>query len=261
MSTPQLFSFQGRVSVGPRNADGSPGPLTYVGDVSQLQVKLSESTDDAYESNTGRRMQIGLMSKQLKCDFSATFKQWSPQGLGLGMWANQLPVAAGTVTGEVLPAGLDVDDQIQLDFPGVSQLALTDSSATPATVNAALYKLLQSGVATANNGVIQIVGDISGLTQPLKAAYSYLQSTSLALFTGAPPVRYWILDGVDTETGDAISVHLFKVRTSPISQLDLINDGYGSLPMSGSVLYDPVNDAAGDLGGFGVIKRTAGTPA
>lgn len=252
-SAPNLFSFQGRVLLGTRDANGKPLSLQWVGDVSPCQIKLATTTDDVFDDYTGLRQQIGRMIKQTKCDLSMTFKQWSPGALAIALYAQQATVVGGTVTGEVLPQ-VAVGDNVKLAQSGVSALVLTDSAATPATVTPASYQLIQSPVATSNNGVVQI-NDLGAYTQPFKAAYSSSGATNLALFTTPAPERYFMLDGVDTETGEAVMVRLYKLRLDPISQLDVINDGYGTLPVAGSVLYDPLNASDSTLGGFGRVER------
>ncbi|ULU26593.1 hypothetical protein [Dyella terrae] len=254
-TNPRLFSFQGRVLLGTRQANGGPASLQWVGDVTPCQIKLSTSTDDAFDSYTGLRQQIGRMIKQTKCDLSMTFKQWSPGALAVGMYATPLVVAGGTVTGEVLPQVV-AGDNIKLAQNGISALAITDSSATPQTVPPANYQIPQSPVAANNNGIV-IMNNVGTFTQPFKAAYTYAGATNVAMFTQPAPERYFVLDGVDTETGDAVLIRLYRLRIDPISQLDVINDGYGSLPCSGSVLYDPLNAADPTLGGFGRIERVS----
>lgn len=255
-SAPNLFSFQGRVLIGLRDANGKPLSLQWVGDVDPCQIKLSTTTDDVFESYTGFRQQIGRMVKQTKCDMSMTFKQWSTNALAVALYAQATTVTGGTVTGEVVPTVV-AGDNVKLAQNGVSALALTDSAATPLTVPPANYQLMQSAQATNNNGVVQI-NNVGTFTQPFKAAYSYVGATNLALFTTPAPERYFMLDGVDTETGNPVLVRLYKLRLDPISQLDVINDGYGTLPVAGSVLYDPLNASDATLGGFGRIERIAG---
>jgi len=253
VSTPNLFSFQGRVLLGTRDANGKPLSLQWVGDVDPCQIKLATTTDDVFESYTGNRQQIGRMIKQTKCDMSMTFKQWSTNALAVALYAAAANVVGGTVTGEVLPQ-VAVGDNVKLAQNGVSSLVLTDSAATPATVAVANYQLMQAAQANNNNGVIQF-NALGTYTQPFKAAYSYAGATNLAMFTTPAPERYFMLDGVDTETGDPVLVRLYKLRLDPIGQLDIINDGYGTLPVAGSVLYDPLNATDPTLGGFGRIER------
>ncbi len=257
-NTPQLFSFQGKVLIASRLPTGKPGPAAWVGNASQCQVKLSTTTDDSQESYSGQRLQIGRMIKSLKCDVSLTLTEWSPTSIALGLYGQQAIVPAGTVTGEPLPT-VQTGDLVKLAYGGVTNLALTDSSATPKPVTASNYSLPQSVVASGNNGIISFDDLDTTYTQPLQAAYSYSGSVNVAMFSAQAPERYLILDGVDTETGNSVTVRLYRLRLDPTSQLDLINDGYGSFPLSGSALYDALNAADASLGGFGRIERGGST--
>jgi len=253
VSTSNLFSFQGRVLLGTRDANGKPLGLQWVGDVDPCQIKLATTTDDVFESYTGNRQQIGRMIKQTKCDLSMTFKEWSTNALAVALYAAAATVTGGTVTGEVLPhrrggrqreAGAE-----RCELPGAHR-----QRRYPGHGSAHQLPADAGAQANNNNGVIEFSG-LGTYTQPFKAAYSYVGATNLAMFTTAAPERYFMLDGVDTETGDPVLVRLYKLRLDPIGQLDIINDGYGKLPVAGSVLYDPLNAIDPTLGGFGRIER------
>jgi hypothetical protein len=144
------------------------------------------------------------------------------------------------------------DDIVMLDHPGVTDLIVTDSASTPVPVTSSKYSLVSPG-----NGMVKII-DPTGFTQPFKAAYGYSAGVSVALFTSPSPERYFLLEGINTETGNAVRVELFRVRFDPFSQVDLINEAYGSLPVTGGVLYDPLNDNDEELGGFGRIWTVDG---
>jgi hypothetical protein len=74
------------------------------------------------------------------------------------------------------------------------------------------------------------------------------------MFTASPPERCLLLVGINTVDGSPVRLRLDRVQFDPASTLPLINDGLGSLELSGAVLYD--SDAAADdnLGGFGKIE-------
>ena len=160
-----------------------------------------------------------------------------------------LDVAGGSVTGEVLPSGLVAGDRIKLDHPFVSALAITDSAGTPATLAPANYNL-----ESPNAGLIELL-DPGALVQPFKAAYTYAGRQSFTMFTAAPPERYILLDGINTETNEPVIVTLYRCKFDPVSDLAFINDEYGNFALTGSVLYDVVNAANANLGGFGRIDQ------
>lgn len=246
-----LFSFQGKVSLGDRLPNGKLSKPIWCGNVPTCQLQLKTDSTDKTESFSGNRLQYGRLQKGKTATLNLTFDEWLSKNLTLGLYATELSVAAGSATGESLPSGLVAGDQVKLDHPFVSSLVITDSAGTPATVPPANYSL-----DSANAGLLTL-NDVGAFVQPFKAAYSYEAAKNLTIFTAAPPERYFLLDGINTETGEPVIVHLYRVRFDPISQLDLITDDYGNLPMVGSVLYDVVNAADANLGGFGKIEQKA----
>ena len=67
------------------------------------------------------------------------------------------------------------------------------------------------------------------------------------------------LDGIDTETGKSVLVDLFRCKFNPVGTLAMIHEEYGNLPLTGSVLYDPLNAGDPMLGGYGryIEKKAA----
>lgn len=247
-----LFSFQGIISLATRQPNGKPGKLIDVGNAATCQLSLSVDSTTKNESRSGQRLQMGRLITGKTATLNITFDEWKRANLPLGFYATVGTIEAGTVTAEAFPAELVAGDRIMLDHPGASSVLLTDSAAPSVPVTAGKYILEAPG-----NGTVQIV-DPAPYTQPFKAAYSYPEGIDLALFTTPSPERYFVLDGINTETNQPVRVELYKVRFDPFSQTDLINDGYGTLPITGAVLYDSLSAADPQLGGFGRIRSVDG---
>lgn len=248
---PKLFSFQGKISLGDRSADGKMLNPVWVGDA-KLSIKLSTETQDHTESFSGQRMLYGQMNKSKKAESTLTLYEWLPENVALGLYAKELDIASSTVTGEEFPAGLVAGDKVKLDHAFVSSVLLTDSTGTPASLTLGTHYRVDS----ANAGVIEILNP-TGFTQPFKGAYSYAAATQFAMFTETPPEKYLLLDGVNTETGELVLVELFRQKFQPLSQLDMITDDLGNMALNGVSLYDPINAADANLGGFGRILQKA----
>lgn len=244
------FSFNGKVYLGLRDAaTGKPLALRWVDDASQLQVKLTTDTEERQESHSGNRLTSVRLTKAKKADFSLTLNAFSKKNLALGLQSNPVDVTLGTVTGEVLPDALVAGDVVALDHRDVSSVVITDSNATPAT----LVLGTDYSEESLPGGLIRIIS-LGAYTQPFKAAYSYAASVTVPMFNAAQPERFILLDGINTVTGERARVSLFRAVFDPASQLDLITDSLSSLALSGSVLYDSVNAASANLGGFGRIE-------
>lgn len=245
------FSFQGKVYLGQRGSNGKPQALRWVDDASQLQIKLSTDTEERQESYSGNRLTSVRLTKSRKAEFSLTLNAFSKLNLALALSVTPVDVAAGNVTGEILPAGLLVGDVVALDHRDISALVLTDSAATPKTLVAGTDYVIESAAA----GLVRILSLGSpAYTQPFKAAYSYADAVRLPMFTATQNERYLLLDGVNVVDGSRVRVRLYRCAFDPVQQLDLITDSLSSLALSGAVLFDATNAADAALGGFGRIE-------
>lgn len=246
----ELFSLQGKIWLAERLPSGKPGPMSWVGNAPSCQLKLTTETADKTESFSGNRMPYGRLQKGKKAEIALVLDEFTADNLALALYATQVPVIAGTATAEALPTGLVVGDVIRLDKPFVSSVALTDSNGTPAPLTAGTHFQVESAAA----GLVKIL-NLASFTQPFKAAYSYAANETLTMFTAAPPERFLLLDGINTENNQPVLMELPRVRFDPVGQLDLIVDEYGNLPLAGSVLYDELNAGDASLGGFGRLRK------
>lgn len=247
-----LFSLQGYLRIATLLDNGSIGPLRWMGNVPEATLALTTEAAEKNESFGGQRLQIGRMPTATAATFNYTLDYWSTPNLALAFNAEEATIAPGSVTGETFPAGLVALDQVRLDHPFVTSLALTDSAGTPAPVATNKYRLTGH-----SDSVVELL-DVGGYTQPFKAAYSHPEISNLVLFSKLGKAVYLQFDGINTENGKPVLLDLWKVRHNPVSQLSLINNEYGNLPMTTSVLYDTARGIDPALGGFGrMLQRTA----
>lgn len=241
------FSFQGKIYLGTRAPGGRPGALRWVGDAPVCTVALSTESETRRESYSGNRMPSATLSLGNNAELTLTLNYAEPENLALGLYGTVATSAGATVTAEPLPAGLTDGDTIVLDHGSVSELVLTDGAST------ALEEGTHYAIESVQGGVVQLL-DVDGLEQPISAAYSYGATRDVTMFTAPPPERYLLLDGINTIDGSRVRVRLYRVKFNPASELPLINDSFGQLELTGTVLFD--SDAAMDdaLGGFGKIE-------
>jgi hypothetical protein len=244
----QSFSFQGKVFLGTRLTGGKPGALFWVGDAPKCDVSLQTEAEDQKESYSGNRLTSARLQKGNTANVALTLNWASGKNLALGLYGTELAVSSGTATAEVLPT-VAVGDYVVLQHGGVSSVVVTDSAGSPVTLTPGTHYDVDS----ANGGVLKIK-NLGSFTQPLKAAYTYTASADVTMFTSAPPERYLFLDGKNTVDGSPVRLRLYKVRFDPSSSIPCINDGFGQLELSGSVLYDSEAAADANLGGFGKLE-------
>ncbi len=247
------FSYQGRVVVEIRNPDGTYGKPRWVGDTEpSVTVTLSEESETRRENFTGKRMETAVIETGNTGEISLGLRYNTIENLALGLWGQVVSDAGGTVTGEALPEGLVAGDFIALDNGGVSALVLTDSSGTPVTLEEGEHYRIDSSA----GGTLNIL-DVAGLEQPILAAYTHGASVNVGMFTSKPPEVRMTVHQINTIDGQRQRTTLYRVRLNPVSDLNLINESFGVLQLSGRVLYDADQDARGDLGGFGEVKQFA----
>jgi hypothetical protein len=246
------FSFQGKVYLGTRQTNGKPGALQWVDDASVLQVKLAADVSTRNESYSGNRLPSARLQKSKSATVTLTLSAFLAANLALGLYSQKATVAGGTVTDgdEVMPTGLAAGDVIALDHGNISALTIKDSTGSPETLELGTDYEVES----AAGGLIKIL-NVGTYTQPFKPAYTYADGLNLAMFTQPAPERYLVLDGVNTVEGDSspVRVELYRVVFDPMGALDLISADFGTLELTGSVLYDSTNAADANLGGFGKI--------
>lgn len=248
------FSFQGKVYLGNRNT--STGKLekpVWMGDCNPLTLTLGTESEEHIESFSGSRLPYDRLVGAKSATIAMTLFEWLAPALALALHSQEITVASGSATAELMPAGLVAGDRVKLLNGLISALAVTDSAGAPVTVpnDGTKYQ-----IESANAGILKWL-DVAAYTQPFKAAYSYAAATAYALFSNPSPERYLLLDGVNTQGNKPVTARIFRVRFDPISELGLINDGFGTLPLTGSALYDEINAADANMGGFGRFDQAA----
>lgn len=241
-----LFSFQGKIFIGERSATGKLLKPEWVGNVPTCELALTTETSSKTESFSGNRLQYGLLQKAKTANLSLTFDEWFANVLALALYSEKLDTVGASVTGEALPTGVTAGDLVKLNHPFISTLTIMDSTGTPVAV--------PHTIESANSGLIK-VGDLTGLTAPYNAAYTYAARNSFAVFGKTPTEKYVMLDGINTETQEPVIVEMFRVKFNPVSNFGLIHEDYGNLPMTAALLYDPINAAISEQGGFAKITN------
>ena len=238
-----LFSFQGKIWLAIRNAQGQYQKQVWVGNAPSLQLQLQTETTDKMESYSGNRNQIGRLDRGKTATISMTLDEWTPANLAMGFYGEQITIATSTVTDEALPTGLVAGEVVRLAYPFVSDVVL-EANATP-LVEGTDYR-----IESENAGLIEILADQAG---PVTADYQYAAASAVTMFTTRPEERWLLLDGINTDNNERVILELYRCKFNPFGQIDLITDEYGNLPIEGSVLFDPINAQDSDLGGFGRV--------
>jgi hypothetical protein len=246
------YSGQGKVRIGTRQANGFPGVFRDVGEIDPKGVSVEPKLDifNVKESSSGNRAILERLIQGREATVKFAFQEWSAKNLAMQLLGMDIEVDAGTVTGEVLPSGLQAGDLVPLRNPKVSSVVVKDSaSGTPATLDASQYE-----VESADYGNL-LIKDVAGLTQPLKADYSYAAVTQVPMMVSQLQEVCLRIELINTaDANRKILVELYRVQFDVGKTLALIQEkGIASPDMEGMLLIDTTKPADGDLGQFGRV--------
>ncbi|HFT6842406.1 TPA: hypothetical protein ACGRQ8_002379 [Pseudomonas aeruginosa] len=228
-------------------------PWRWLGDVSALSGAMEEERMSHRESYSGLKAKVREWGISPSLNMTATLHSMSVENVALFSQGTASTIAAGTVTGELLPAGLEAGDQVALANPGVSDLVITDSAGTPVTLTEDHY-LLEPAF-----GALEILSlpTSPAPTQPFIAAYEYMARKQVALLSAAKrsdvALRY---EGINlAEDGAPVIMELYRLSPGLLQELSMITDGndVAGMPVSFSALRDTSRPANGPLGQFGRI--------
>ncbi|QIN95177.1 hypothetical protein DLP3_014 [Stenotrophomonas phage vB_SmaS_DLP_3] len=246
------FSGQGKVFIAERDSvTGRPKQFRFVGNVPELSITMSVDTLEHKESMSGSRLTDLRITREKTCEMSFSLEDFSVENLELGMYGTVSELALATVTAEVLPLALKKGDYVRLDNPKVSAVVVKDGSASPVTLVEGTDYVIES----ADFGTIQIIGDLTGKTQPLTVAYSSAAGgKNVNMFTQPAKERWIRFEGLNTaDENKPVLIELYRTILDPMGELAVISDDLLKLELSGGVLYDQTKIANAALGQFGRI--------
>lgn len=244
-------SFQGRVYLGRRDANGAPIEVRSPGNVADLSLSLKSDVIEHYESQSGQRAVDLRLVKQKSATVMLTIEEFTKENLALALYGNYVTGTGGSVTDEPIGGATPtLGDRYCLAHPKVSALTVVDSAATPATLTLGTHY-----TADVDFGAVQLL-DITGLTPPFKASYTFGAVTEIGIFTQPLPERFLRLEGVNTAAGNAkVLVELYRVAFDPLKKLDFISNELNKFELEGSLLADSTKPFDATLGQFGRIVQ------
>lgn len=240
------FSGQGKVLIGARQNDGTPGILRWIGNASVFRVAQNEDTVERKESYTGNRLPNRRMTRGRGGEITITFDEFSKENMAIALLGSNTAVAASAaVTNSPFPTGAIVGDTLVMPRKNVSAVTIKDSTGAPKTLTAGVnYEL------DAFAGTIRLLDLTTGgaFVQPFKADFTPGAVNVVGAFKLLSTEVYVRMDGINTDDGSRVICDVFRTRLSPSRQMDLINDDFNDFEVSGSVLADLLRQSS-DAGG------------
>lgn len=256
-SDTNYYYGHGQVWLGTRTLAGAV--LNYdipIPEVDSLKITLTEKN----ATHTSKRESLESDDLDITIGISASGElicsTHTMEMLALYLYGTVATVAGGAfiASAAIFPSGLVVGGNYPV--PGartnLSSFSIIDSTVSPVTAT-----LGQHYSVDLHSGVVTIL-DLTGLTQPLKAAGTEAAATAVGGMTGRQYERVLLYKSLNVADGDkkgTLKIH--KIKVSPASEWGLINDGseVNKYTIPFKILKDTTIDPATATGQYFLWKQ------
>ncbi|WP_240133698.1 hypothetical protein [Providencia rettgeri] len=248
MQQPEMYYYgQGRVFIALRNEKGQALAQRWVGDVSNLSLALTTENIEHRESYSGEKAVVRRIASSKSGEISATWHDLSPLNLAMLFAGHVVDEQSGSITGEMLPAGIKAGERYSLAHPSVSDVVI-NAGETPLVLDT-------DYIVDETFGAIEFLTDQT--TAP-EVAYKYEGNVTATLFTEQGKEVALRYEGINlAEGGTPIIVEFYKVKFDPVSGLSLINNdnSLAGLETKAGLLMDTKRSKDDKLGRFGRLTN------
>jgi len=233
----KYFSGQGPVYVAPRDVNGKPAGLKFIGDLDSAEITPNVEKSTTLENVTGSRGVGSSFIKRSGFNLNLVMRSIKPQHLARALHGSVTTKIAGSATDEAHTAYHDA--MISLDHTKVSAVVVTGSGGTPTHVENTDY------IVHADQGMIEILST-GGITDAsaIEIDYSFAAQHHIKIDPNNDEV-YIVFGGMNNADNDKQTrCELYKVKLDP-SALSMITEDTANMPISGELLVDslrPVGD-------------------
>lgn len=242
MSAQETYYYgQGKVYLAARDKSGKPKAMRWVGDVGSLSVGLTVESFNHQESYSGQKTTVRRLVTSKESQVTATWYEHSPENLAILLYSDSLLIAAGSVTGETLPATIAAGERYVLEFQNVSNVVIGD---------------LEEGADYQVDAAYGAITFLTAQNAAPKVNYQYGASKNTGILTRTPEEVFLRYEGINlAENGAPVIVELYKLQFDPVSALNLINTdtSMSGLETTASAMLDTARPADSAIGRFGRV--------
>ena len=235
MSKTEYFSFQGRVYLGLRNADGSRAPARWVYDSSVLELAMSSTRETKKESWSGVRGVAATMTTERNLGVRLTLGQINTDNLALATDGTRLDLASGSVANEVIGA-VKPGDVVALEYAAISALVLEGGTPEAPLVADTDYTL---------NPATGFITFLTTKAAVVAKTYEYAAHSVVKVFESSKSEYYALFDAVNSVDGTTqrVRADVNRISFPAAESLALINDSFGEIVLNGEAKIDPVRQS------------------
>ncbi|HFT6962108.1 TPA: hypothetical protein ACXN3R_003647 [Stenotrophomonas maltophilia] len=235
MSKTEYFSFQGRVYLGLRNADGSRAPARWVYDGSVLELAMSSTRENKKESWSGVRGVAATMTTERTLGVRLTLGQINTENLALATDGTRLDLASGSAANEAIGA-VKPGDVVALEYAAISTLVLEGGTpAAPLVLDTDYTVNLATGIITF----------LTTKTAVVAKTYQYAAHSVVKVLESSKSEYYALFDAVNSVDGatQRVRADVNRISFPAAESLPLINDTFGEIVLNGEAKIDPVRQS------------------
>lgn len=232
---------------------GSSGEYKWFGDVPSFEFGQNPTELKVKENYTGNRGNALTLVQELDTTFAINVRNVAPEVAALLLSGTAVDVNSGTVSNEAFTNPVTVGGYNVLAKNGViTSLVITDSAGSPATVPTTKYSHDGYGLV--------IFSDITGYTQPFKAAYSYAASKTNLIQNTAIADKEFLFLGKNTARKNASGgyarcrLKLYKCSVLPAETIPFIQaDAVAEIALNGSFNIDTTRATTSTTSQYGEL--------
>lgn len=253
MDVLEYFSGQGKLYLAQRRSNGTPGPLSWVGDA-LMEFGFTPNETKFKENWTGQRGDGLVLPGDTEANLTVTFLQFNNENFKIASRGEEVAQTVTPVTDRVIAETLPTVGQfLSLQAFNVSAVTVTDSTGSPKTLTPDVNYRLH-----AKSGDIEILDLTTGgpFVAPLLADLTPGAVDFIRMMSGTA-LEYWVkFVGVNTVPGATyknVVAEFYRWSPPPSESLSLIQDGQSRLesPIAGSLLADTTKTASDQFGYYG----------
>lgn len=237
------FRGQGRVLMAPRDSTGPTGAWVHIGDTERLEVNVSQEFLEIQESCSGNRNTVLYTPTSSTWEVAMDAMNFSKENLARAYYGTGSDVVAGAVTNESVKA-YALNTVVPL-----ANISIKSSPAVVVTQGATTLTLNTDYTVDYTNGSITLISaaNLTGSAPyTLEVDYSYNAQDNFEAVTGTQQDYAIRFEGINTVTGKAVVVHLWRVAMSLAETLSLIQTEVNRFTMSGRLLPAPEISTVGE---------------